>query len=961
MKTSRRFFAFVMALVMALSLLPATVGAEELPVIPNIAINDGVVTWDAVDGAAEYSWSVGGGGGKVSSTEPLSVDLKDKLASFGYESDTYTFTIYARDAERTRLSQDWSCEYAYTSKGKLPAPTNLRWEDGLAKWDAVEHAQIYFVELFEEGDDSRLSYQYTTTNECSFSVENGVKYEFRVMAEASYGVHYEGYEDSDFSARSAAAVVRYAPKEDIANVKFTDGVLTWDAYDGAAGYYVSIGTAGKYVEASAERSVDMRAFAASHSLSNGCYDVTLVAVDDLIYNGGIEISNKWKSPFKYLYLVGDERTEVASFTGTSDMVAPTYGGEVKTVYNFTFEGGMARVPDSMGYWEKHDGAEWQRYNGDAFTEGVYRYTNQLRIDSSSGYGSTHKLAPVFSVTIDGKAWEQTTDSFGDLTYTYAYMASPAFEVEWTPLPLVFTDSSLFDIGENYVGQPIPSYSVASAVVGGTPEYTFSKTAGAEWVNVSADGTVSGTPTASGNNVAVTIRVTDGAGLYEEIQVLVGFTQPDPATRETVRYIVGTSDMEVPVLGGTVETVYDFTFTVGDMVNVPDSMGDWEKYNGEEWQRYNGDTFTEGVYRYTNQVRIDGSAGHTHKLHEALQVTIDGKLWEQTRDTYVANTYSYAYVASPAFVVSAAPAVDGVTRLAGANRFDTAFKSADALKEVMGVDKFPAAIVTSGMNFADALAGSYLAAEMDAPILLTDNDNMADVIDYILENVEEGGVVYALGGTTIVSDTLRAVEDEGYTFKRLAGASRFETNLLILEEAGIESGDPVLVCTAYNFADSLSASALGMPILLVDDTVSAAQMAFLEENADGEFVLVGGTGAVKPAVEEQLRATGRDVVRLAGASRFDTSVLTAIEAFGSTGVDYAVLAYGYNFPDGLCAGPLAYALGAPLILTANGDEGPATVYANNAGIESGFVLGGPSLIDDGVVYRIFSMGAGEDIQ
>ncbi|MBP3493910.1 MAG: cell wall-binding repeat-containing protein, partial [Oscillospiraceae bacterium] len=123
----------------------------------------------------------------------------------------------------------------------------------------------------------------------------------------------------------------------------------------------------------------------------------------------------------------------------------------------------------------------------------------------------------------------------------------------------------------------------------------------------------------------------------------------------------------------------------------------------------------------------------------------------------------------------------------------------------------------------------------------------------------------------------------------------------------------------------------------------------------------GTGAVKPAVEEQLRATGRDVVRLAGASRFDTSVLTAIEAFGSTGVDYAVLAYGYNFPDGLCAGPLAYALGAPLILTANGDEGPATVYANNAGIESGFVLGGPSLIDDGVVYRIFSMGAGEDIQ
>ncbi|MBP3494570.1 MAG: cell wall-binding repeat-containing protein, partial [Oscillospiraceae bacterium] len=125
-------------------------------------------------------------------------------------------------------------------------------------------------------------------------------------------------------------------------------------------------------------------------------------------------------------------------------------------------------------------------------------------------------------------------------------------------------------------------------------------------------------------------------------------------------------------------------------------------------------------------------------------------------------------------------------------------------------------------------------------------------------------------------------------------------------------------------------------------------------------LVGGTGAVKPAVEEQLRATGRDVVRLAGASRFDTSVLTAIEAFGSTGVDYAVLAYGYNFPDGLCAGPLAYALGAPLILTANGDESAAVEYATAAGVESGFVLGGPSLIDDTVTKAIFSMGADDSI-
>ena len=962
MKTRRRFFAFVMALVMALSLLPATVGAEELPVIPNIAINDGVVTWDAVDGAAEYSWSVGGGGGKVSSTEPLSVDLKDKLASFGYESDTYTFTIYARDAERTRLSQDWSCEYAYTSKGKLPAPTNLRWEDGLAKWDAVEHAQIYFVELFEEGDDSRLSYQYTTTNECSFSVENGVKYEFRVMAEASSGGHYEGYEDSDFSARSAAAVVRYAPKEDIANVKLVNGVLTWDAYDGAAGYYVNIGTAGKYVEASAERSVDMRAYAASHSLSNGCYDVTLVAVDDLAYNGGIEISNKWKSPFRYFYYVGDERTEVDTFVGTSNLTAPEYGDEVVSGYAFTLsQGTQAQFSTVMGYWQKKDGEDWVRYDASLFTTGEYRYTTQLRIDSPAG--ATHKLAPVFSVTIDGKAWEQIDEVYGGSDYTYAYVASPSFEVEWKALPITFPDSPSYDIGTNYVGTPITSYSVAEGVVGGIAPYTFSKISGPAWINVSADGTVSGTPTAVGSNAALVIGVTDSstpAPNTAQITVAVADTNPDPNLRTKVDTINIISNFTEPGLGDAVNGSYTYEVTAGQPAYVAAHMNGWKKdMGGGFWARYDYDydTFSVGNYRFSVQIRIDDAAGLTHVLADDVTVTVNGVEWE-TGEVTVSPGYSYVHIESPIIVIEEAPTVEGVSRLAGRNRFETAFLSADALKEVQGVEKFPAAIVTSGMNFADALAGSYLAAVTGAPILLTDNDNMADVIAYIRENVKTGGTVYALGGTAVVADTLKVVKNSGYQFKRLAGSNRFETNLMILEEAGIRSGDPILVCTAYNFADSLSASALGLPILLVDDAISAEQKAFLRENVDGGYILVGGTGAVTSTVENQLKVLDC-VERLAGNNRFETSVLTAKASFGGS-IDSAVLAYGYNFPDGLCAGPLAYALGAPLILTATGDEAAAVEYATAAGITSGFVLGGPTLIDDPVVKSIFSMGAGDSI-
>ena len=234
----------------------------------------------------------------------------------------------------------------------------------------------------------------------------------------------------------------------------------------------------------------------------------------------------------------------------------------------------------------------------------------------------------------------------------------------------------------------------------------------------------------------------------------------------------------------------------------------------------------------------------------------------------------------------------VKRLAGSSRYDTAFLTADTLKEQLGVEKFSCAIVTSGENFADALAGSYLAYVKSAPILLTDNDNIADVMDYIRENVAAGSTVYALGGAAVVTDGLQAVENDGFVFKRLAGTSRFETNLEILKECGDIEGEDILVCTGYNFADSLSASAAKRPILLVDDALTAEQKAYLAQHTVSIFYLVGGTGAVTTAVEHELLHYSY-AKRLAGANRFATSQLVAETFFDSPTA--AVLAYGFNFP------------------------------------------------------------------
>jgi putative cell wall-binding protein len=198
--------------------------------------------------------------------------------------------------------------------------------------------------------------------------------------------------------------------------------------------------------------------------------------------------------------------------------------------------------------------------------------------------------------------------------------------------------------------------------------------------------------------------------------------------------------------------------------------------------------------------------------------------------------------------------------------------------------------------------------------------------------------------------------EEFTVNRLKGKDRFGTNLAILEEAGVGS-KPILVCTGLGFADSLSASAAGLPILLVWKDLTPGQKDFLNSVAGNNLYVIGGTGAVSEHMEEQLAQYGT-VRRLAGGSRFDTSVMIAEEFFDAP--EAAVLAYAWDFPDGLCGGSLAYAMKAPLILTMTDYESQAAGYIQSGNVGHGVVLGGEKLISDDAVRTIFEMEENDKI-
>ena len=298
---------------------------------------------------------------------------------------------------------------------------------------------------------------------------------------------------------------------------------------------------------------------------------------------------------------------------------------------------------------------------------------------------------------------------------------------------------------------------------------------------------------------------------------------------------------------------------------------------------------------------------------------------------------------------------GVDRLAGSDRYYTCISVANQLKENLGVEKFESVVIAYGQNFPDALTGSYLAAVKNAPILLWESAVDARMMIYIAENLIPGGTIYILGGDSVVSPVVEAAARYlGYNPIRLKGANRYETNLAILNEAGVNTEDEVLIATGKNYADSLSASATGLPMLLVGDELTVAQRNFLLTTSR-RFVIIGGTGAVSESVEEELSMLG-SVVRIKGSSRYETSVEIARRYFDNP--RSVVLAYSHGFPDGLCGGPLAVSMGAPLILTSNDGYTVADEYVE--GIRTGAVTGGTGRISDETVRDVFELDDGVEI-
>ena len=342
----------------------------------------------------------------------------------------------------------------------------------------------------------------------------------------------------------------------------------------------------------------------------------------------------------------DPRTVVSTITATSNIDEIIgFGKSVKSP-SFNIKEDVPAQFQTQYNWEKKTATSWEDYSGTAFTEGTYRYVTQIRIDGTAG--TTHVFDKNgITVTVNGKKWADNSIPDIYAEYSFAWVESEEYTVVAPAgTPLDFIKDNKWDIDSTYINQAITAFSVAEGAAGGTKPYTFSKVSGPEWIDVAADGTVSGTPTILGANADLVIKVTDSATkpATKEITLDVGNTYVLPADREVISVIRATSNIG-EILGYGKRVVKPaFTFTEGTQANFPYYMGHWYKKEGTAWKRYEETTFTEGTYMYGNQLRVDDEYGMSHVLNkDGVSVYIDDVLCADNIKPEIYDTYSLMYV------------------------------------------------------------------------------------------------------------------------------------------------------------------------------------------------------------------------------------------------------------------------------------------------------------------------------
>lgn len=199
MESKLKLFSMLVIVVSILCIIPTVYGAKEMFVNKtlNLTYSDGVLSWSKITGSNVY-YEVDIWLSNLEYSEEhytsQSVNVKEVFDSKGKATGTYKAQVIARGDNNSIITSE-QVNFTYTSSvTKLEAPTNLRWDGKIARWNASPNATSYRIHLLSARGGDVVTYT-TSDLEYDFSVTSGYAvyegYYFTVVAMA------DGYRNSN--------------------------------------------------------------------------------------------------------------------------------------------------------------------------------------------------------------------------------------------------------------------------------------------------------------------------------------------------------------------------------------------------------------------------------------------------------------------------------------------------------------------------------------------------------------------------------------------------------------------------------------------------------------------------------------------------------------------------------------------------------------------------------------------
>ena len=235
------------------------------------------------------------------------------------------------------------------------------------------------------------------------------------------------------------------------------------------------------------------------------------------------------------------------------------------------------------------------------------------------------------------------------------------------------------------------------------------------------------------------------------------------------------------------------------------------------------------------------------------------------------------------------------------------------------------------------------------------------------SVVAGGPVQAANtsGEELIDTNGDGVPDS----REFAGSHRYNTAVTLAEQFADDEGSisTVIIASGETEVDAVTAAGLAgnlnAPVLLTRSNMLPHNVArFIDEHNVTDVRVVGGTAAVPDSIITAIEALGSrpDVKRVSGADRYATAAAIGSELGGPNptwcGSDQpaAILVNGGadGRADAVAVGPLANALGLPILLT-GADEVPGSTasFLTDNKVEHVVVVGGTSAVSAGVVNTL----------